>query len=199
MSEENQTTDPEKVEAEKLPSVRAFEDEFTKGFLQSINETEEGFYPFLSETGDYEMNFPSDGIIDERGYYLRDGTEKFSFGFALNDFNTRVNIEYLQFMEQDSMNSRLKAMKQNSDTPLQFQETKSDNRIMQKAYYEDNLGYSGYVAIIQNAASNGAIELSTVSECKKKVKNCDQVQEEAKATISNWLESIKFSSKTGSE
>ena len=33
------TTDPEKVDPEDLPKVKAFEDEFTRGYLQSTEET----------------------------------------------------------------------------------------------------------------------------------------------------------------
>ena len=32
---------------EDLPDVRAFEDEFTRGILQSTEETRSGYYPFF--------------------------------------------------------------------------------------------------------------------------------------------------------
>ncbi|MBN8209796.1 hypothetical protein JI666_13650 [Bacillus sp. NTK071] len=199
MSDDNQTIDPEKVEAEKLPNVRAFEDEFTRGFLQSIKETKEGYYPFLSQTSNYEMNFPAGGVIDERGYFQQNGTEKFSIGHVSNEFNARINIKYFGFMKSDSMDSRLQTIKENSDTPLQFQQKDLPGRTLQKAFYKDDLGYFGYVAMIQNSENSGAVEISTVSECKENAENCNQIIEDTKTTISKWLESIKFRTKTGSE
>ena len=50
--------DPSKVRVEDLPKVRAFQHEFTRGFLQSITEVEEGYYPFISGTGAYKMWLP---------------------------------------------------------------------------------------------------------------------------------------------
>ncbi len=194
MSEEKQTTDPEKVDIEKLPNVKAFEDEFTKGFIQSINETEEGFYPFLSETDAYSMNFPQEGVIDERGYYVQDGTEKYSIGLKDNNVSTRINIKYYQFMKAEFMESSLQTLEENFDLPLQFQEKKLDGRTKQRAFYEDEDGYFGVVAIVQNTENNGAIEVTTLSECSKgnADSDCNQVKKDYKTTIYHWLESIKF-------
>src|SRR5699024_9022676 len=61
-------TNPSEIDKEDLPDVHAFEYEFTRKFLQSTEETEEGFYSFLSKTKKYKMDFPGGGVIDDRMY-----------------------------------------------------------------------------------------------------------------------------------
>src|SRR5699024_12315518 len=72
MSGDNETKKPSDMKEEDLPDVRAFNDEFTREFLQSTEETEEGFYPFLSKTGKYKMDFPAGGVIDDRSYLVKE-------------------------------------------------------------------------------------------------------------------------------
>ena len=138
------------------------------------------------------MDFPAQAVMDERGYYLQDDTEKFSLGVNDENANTRINITFLNFMTQKSMKSRLQTISENSDTPLNFKKKELEGRLLQKAFYKDKYGYFGYVIVIQITQLNGAIEISTVSECKDNLSNCDQVIQDIKATYSKWLESIVF-------
>lgn len=55
-----------------VPDVHAFHDSFTRDFLQSTEETEEGFYSFLSKTEKYKMDFPAGGVIDDQTYSVKD-------------------------------------------------------------------------------------------------------------------------------
>jgi len=43
---------------EKLPDTIAFQDEFTREFIKSPEEVEDGYYLFESKTGGYTMLFP---------------------------------------------------------------------------------------------------------------------------------------------
>ncbi|TKD70793.1 hypothetical protein [Pseudalkalibacillus hwajinpoensis] len=190
------TTDPENLDPEELPQVRAFEDEFTRGFLQSTVESKEGYYPFLSDTGNYEMNFPAGGVIGEKGYYVQKGTEKYSIGIEYNKFNARINIKYYQFMKNEYLESRLQTLEESFGIPLQFQEKKLDGRSLQKAFYKDEDGYFGVVAMIQNIENSGAIEVTTVSECSNNDTECDQVIQDTKDVLYKWMESIKFIKKS---
>ena len=56
---------PSEMNHNDLPDERAFQDEFTRDFLQSIDETRPGYYPFLSRTGKYNMDFPASGVISK--------------------------------------------------------------------------------------------------------------------------------------
>ncbi|MDQ0273320.1 hypothetical protein [Cytobacillus purgationiresistens] len=68
-------------ERENLPGTRAYQDEFTREFLQSPEEIEEGFYQFKSKTEGYTMWFPKDAKVSEAGFESnQDVFETFSFG-----------------------------------------------------------------------------------------------------------------------
>src|SRR5699024_5410965 len=66
------STNPGEIDKEALPDVHAFVDEFTRDFLQSTEETEEGLYPFLSKTKRYKMDFPGGGVIDDRAFSINE-------------------------------------------------------------------------------------------------------------------------------
>src|SRR5699024_1268974 len=72
MDKDETSTNPSEIDKENLPDVHAFEDEFTRKFLQSTEETEEGFYPFLSKTKKYKMDFPGGGVIDDRAFSINE-------------------------------------------------------------------------------------------------------------------------------
>src|SRR5699024_6062542 len=70
--ESTENVDPKDTETDELPEVRAFQDEFTRGFLQSREETRPGYYPFLSGTGSFKMDFPAEGKLGVKSYNIRE-------------------------------------------------------------------------------------------------------------------------------
>src|SRR5699024_12287330 len=68
MGDSDSNQKPSDMHNEDLPDVKAFNDESTRDFLQSVEETAEGFYPFLSGTGKYTMDFPAGGASDAKLY-----------------------------------------------------------------------------------------------------------------------------------
>src|SRR5699024_7716541 len=72
LGDSNKNQKPSEMNKEDLPNVEAFNDEFTRNFLKSVEETEEEFSPFLAGTGQYKMVFPAGGVIDEIWYVVRE-------------------------------------------------------------------------------------------------------------------------------
>ena len=68
---------PSEMHPNDLPDERAFEDEFTRDFIQSVDETRPGYYPFLSKTGKYKMDFPAGGDIIKRAYSINNDSYEF--------------------------------------------------------------------------------------------------------------------------
>src|SRR5699024_2142145 len=62
--------DVAEMDPKDLPDVRAFQDDFTREFMTSIEPVEDGYYEFESKTGGYTMKFPENASID-KGYYER--------------------------------------------------------------------------------------------------------------------------------
>ncbi|MGP4039672.1 hypothetical protein ACTWP4_07195 [Gracilibacillus sp. D59] len=61
---------PSEMDPEDLPDVSAFQDEFTRGFMDSVKPTKEGYYSFISKTKAYQMDFPENMTISEKSYNI---------------------------------------------------------------------------------------------------------------------------------
>jgi hypothetical protein len=80
-----------KIDASSMPETEAFKDEFTREFMASNEEVEEGYYLFKSKTNGYSMKFPDNATLDEM-FYEREKNhfETVNFGGT----NESSNISY---------------------------------------------------------------------------------------------------------
>src|SRR5690606_26543949 len=58
------------MDSAELPNVVAFQDDFTREFMASTEEVEEGYYLFKSKTGGYTMLYPENAKMDEIYYEM---------------------------------------------------------------------------------------------------------------------------------
>src|SRR5690625_2900643 len=77
-------TDITKMDPKKLPDVTAFQDDFTREFMGSVDEVEEGFYLFQSKTGRYTMMYPENASM-HRPFYGFTGEDYEKIRYAGND------------------------------------------------------------------------------------------------------------------
>src|SRR5690606_29883869 len=87
---------PSEMHPNDLPDERAFQDEFTREFLQSVEETRPGHYPFLSKTGRYKMDFPAEGVINKHSYIINNTShETFNLTYIDEDnINIEISVAY---------------------------------------------------------------------------------------------------------
>jgi hypothetical protein len=87
-----------------------FKDDFTRSFIQSIEETSPGYYPFLSATGRYEMDFPEDTIIfGEPAYSLeKERFESLRFYREEEAYDELVTVRYYSFLKNEGIEYGLK-------------------------------------------------------------------------------------------
>ncbi|MDL4840514.1 hypothetical protein QQS35_08660, partial [Aquibacillus sp. LR5S19] len=52
----------------QLPETKAFQDEFTREFMDSTEEVKDGYYLFRSKTDGYTMLFPENAEMDSGGF-----------------------------------------------------------------------------------------------------------------------------------
>lgn len=76
-----------RAEASNLPRTVAFQDEFTRGFMDSTKEVEDGYYLFKSKTDGYTMLFPENAKIATMGF------EKSSNEFEALNFGEKRHAE----------------------------------------------------------------------------------------------------------
>ena len=103
MGNEKPITNPEKVSAEDLPDTRAMQDEFTRSFLKTTEEVEEGYYLFVSSIDHYEMYLPKLGLIGEKGYYGKKGSEQFIIGIEEADYEVKLRLNMLVILETKTL------------------------------------------------------------------------------------------------
>ncbi|MEC5422974.1 hypothetical protein QGM71_05610 [Virgibacillus sp. C22-A2] len=190
MNNEEQSKKPSEMNPEELPDVRAFEDEFTRRFLQSTEETRPGYYPFLSGTGKYEMDFPSVGIMGEKGYAVKNDTSE---GYLIgidnqNDSESSINVNYDEFKGIKEVDSYLENLEQRLGLKVEFEKYEDDNKVLYFSDYKRSKDISNYVGYVQNKKQNGGIELIYKTKCADTVEECEQSME----AIVDWMKSINF-------
>ena len=67
MNDEQNLTE---IDAQKLPDTVALQDDFTREFIASPEEVEEGYYLFESKTGGYTMWYPKNAKLDQTFYKI---------------------------------------------------------------------------------------------------------------------------------
>ncbi|MEI3598509.1 hypothetical protein [Oceanobacillus sp. MO10714A] len=192
MTNEEQTKKPSEMNSDELPDGAAFEDEFTRGFLQSTEETRPGYYPFLSGTGKYEMDFPIGGIIGEIGYSKENERfESFIIGVDHSDFESSIDFKYMPD-EKGNEQLILETLSTSIDKKLDFENLELEGRTLYFAPFKLENDDFGYVAYIQNATDTGGIHIFYQSDCIAEEAKCSRLREEENSNIIDWLKTIEF-------
>jgi len=131
------------------PNTPAFQDEFTKQFLNAKAETPEGFHLFESWTHKYTMLYPEDYAIVYESYY-RKKSKTSEVPNTENLYLEQMNVTYEQdkmlkginlFLKPDGkviIDSRLRSMLRKINAPenTEIEEYKDDGKIV---YYAENI------------------------------------------------------------
>ncbi|MBD1221844.1 hypothetical protein [Virgibacillus halodenitrificans] len=183
---------PAKMNVEDLPDVRAFQDEFTREFLQSTEETREGYYLFMSGTGAYKMDFPAGGIVGEKGYALEgERFESFRIGVKEKQIASSINFKYKN-EKRNNVEVNLDMLKTSMNKSLQFEKLSLKGKDIYLARFENESGSYGMVGYIQNKLSTGGVSAIYTSECTERPKSCEDINEINNNKMINWLKSIEF-------
>ncbi|MEC5422976.1 hypothetical protein QGM71_05620 [Virgibacillus sp. C22-A2] len=192
MSNEDQTKKPSEMNPDELPGVKAFEDEFTRGFLQSTEETRPGYYHFLSGTGKYKMDFPKDGTIGEQGYALKDKDyEGIFIGVDAGEIKSAITLNYYSTDEKGREDLKLDMINDRINQELDYDKFTSENSTLYLSYFETEM-YYGYAGFLQNEAENGGIRIINQTECVASKEKCDAIKAESIDVMKEIIKSIQF-------
>ncbi|WP_054950738.1 hypothetical protein [Numidum massiliense] len=179
--------DPQSLPPEKLPQVTAFQDEFTRKFMDSTEPVKEGYYLFRSGVGGYTMLFPEGAKLSEKGYSAPDKFyEEIDFGTSENNVDFYVHINYIQDGSASSINIQLKGLSSTSNYNGEFDKIKLEDKEIYLAKNEFRLedekdtayNFSSY---IKSNNSNKGIRFFYSVTCFDKNKPCHlNVKEEEK-------------------
>ncbi|WP_282033610.1 hypothetical protein [Metabacillus indicus] len=185
-----------KVEQQSMPETEAFKDEFTREFMKSTEETEEGYYTFESKTKGYTMLFPRDAIVSTGDYEsVKDQFESLSFGEKLIDekISYFIKVTYEDNSSTRDIDTKLELLSNGAEYKGEYQKVVKGDYII---YLSDdgpkNLEYYYYLAYIKSATSDKAIRFTYFSNCIVEEKSCELVTNKVKERTNFILDSIKF-------
>ncbi|MEC5422975.1 hypothetical protein QGM71_05615 [Virgibacillus sp. C22-A2] len=194
MTNENQTKKPSEMDPDELPDTRAFEDEFTREFLQSTEETRPGYYSFLSGNGKYEMDFPAGGVVGEKSYALKEEDyEGISIGVDnYNGTESYIKLNYNSLDEKGREDTILDMINHQFNGELEFDKFTSENSTLYLSYFEDDETYYAYAGFLQNEVENGGIRIIYETKCVGGKEECEGIKAESKDMMKQQIESIQF-------
>src|SRR5690625_1265071 len=186
------STNPSEIDKEDLPDVHAFEDEFTRKFLQSTEETRDGFYPFLSGTGKYKMDFPAGGVIDNKAYSVKERNYEEVPISIKDDTGYGMHVIYHSGNTKDLLEDDLHAFKKRLGYDGDLKKLKNSDRSIYYAYFRDN-GFDNYIGYVLNQQDTAGIELFYEIDCRdEKEQICKDNKKANKERAMKWMESVQF-------
>ena len=192
LGDSNKNQKPSEMDKEDLPNVEAFNDEFTRNFLKSVEETEEEFYPFLSGTGKYKMDFPAGGVIDEISYFVRENDREEVHISIEDDMGFGMDVIYDSGRTKDRIENDLDRFKNRLGYDDDFDILEKKDRTI---YYarDEGKGFRDFFAYVLDAQGKGAVEVEYEIDCRnEKEEICKEKKKSDKERALKWIESVEF-------
>src|SRR5690625_837332 len=192
--------DLQDADLKDLPDTIAMQDEFTREFMSSAEEEEEGYYLFESRTGGYTMLYPVNSKQSKMSYEkTEDSFEMLHFGEGKesSDVPFYVRSTYKQGKNTNDTELYLSLLSESLDYDGEYEEIELDNKFIYFARKsskvdsnKDNVfDFFGY---IKSKDSNQGVQYIYVVTCFDEEDDCDYdfdaVEDEAK----KLMRSIKF-------
>lgn len=185
-----------KTDASTMPETEAFKDEFTREFMASSKEVEEGYYSFESKTKGYTMLFPRNAVISKGNYEIQeDKYETLTFGEKLEDKNISY---YIKLTFEDNINTadtdiKLRQLSKSTGYSGNFEsEDMNGNTVYYSSDKPEEPDYYFYLAYIKSKQSDKAIRFTYFSNCSEEEKNCELLSKDVDERINTLIESINL-------
>lgn len=183
---------------EEVPNTVAFQDEFTKNFLETSKEVVEGHYLFKSQTDLYTVHIPINASM-HKAVYQRAGDEFEAVGIVENDQEQNLSIYYNIFFDNqpraNDIEFKLDMFETYLDYTGDFEESIRDS--ITYYYAEDKFEFEGkkslyYFGYIKPPIENIGIQFIGTVTCIDYEKPCKQDSKEANEQVLNIMHSINF-------
>jgi len=192
--------DLQDADPKDLPDTIAMQDDFTREFMASAEEEEEGYYLLESKTGGYTMLYPVNSRLDDMYYEkVNDSYEALHFGESKESSEVPfyVRSTYNQGKDTNDIELYLSLLSDSIDYDGEYEEIELDNKVIYFARKsskvdsdKDNVfDFFGY---IKSKDSNQGVRYIYVVTCFDEGDECDYdfdaVEDEAK----KLMKSIEF-------
>lgn len=188
---------PSEMNPKDLPEGRAFEDEFTRGLLQSTEEVSQGYYSFVAKNRKWKSAFPKDGLTNDLDYTSKDNFESLIYTDWEDgkDTSATVNVSYYSSFNPGHVESKKNGLRSKTGYHLDFEEIPRDNQTYYIASFEEkveeekNALLYGYVAYIQKESEAGGIYVIYRISCEV---DCEESKEAELKETYDWIKTIQF-------
>ena len=180
------------------PETPAFKDDFTREFMDSTEEVQEGYYRFKSKTEGYTMLFPKNAKVAAVGYeFNQDVFETYSFGEQVKDEN--LAYYYKMTFENEPITKHidinLKSLSRYAGYDGDYNTFEHEG----KTYYyatdvykiEEGTSYN-YFAYIKSNKSDKALNYFASSTCLSESQKCDAGSKEIEERFLMLMKSVDF-------
>ncbi|KEZ49288.1 hypothetical protein [Metabacillus indicus] len=185
-----------KVEQQYMPETEAFKDEFTREFIKSAEETEEGYYTFESKTKGYTMLFPENAKVSKSDYELHENKyETLNLGEKISDINNSyyIKLTYEKSPNINDIDVHLDQLSITSGYKGEFKEIDNGTNIVYYARENNNeKGLFYYIALIKANNTDQLIRLTFDSSCSNGETECDVDADKLEQRLMEVVNSIKF-------
>lgn len=180
------------------PETPAFKDDFTREFMNSTEEVQEGYYRFKSKTDGYTMLFPVNAKMSALEYGLdQDIFESFSFGEQVKGENLAF---YYKMTYEDkpitkNIDINLKSLSRYAGYDGDYNTFEYKN----KTYYyatdvskDGETTYYSYLSYIKSNKSDKALSYFVDSTCADNSGNCKMNPKELEEKFLIMMKSVDF-------
>ncbi|MTH55071.1 hypothetical protein GKZ89_16830 [Bacillus mangrovi] len=181
----------------ETPKAAALQDEFTKGYLISSEETDKGYFTFKSKIDGYTMLFPSGALISEDfGNEKRDDAfEAIMYGYKLNGASISTRITYQNKPSTQDIEEKQRLLSVAVGYEGTFEEIKAKGKTIYFAKKTAELKNSNgfvYFSFIKAENSDQAVEFIFNTRCKKEDKTCNSNVNDLENTAIKIMKSVQF-------
>jgi len=188
----------EKDTGNKVPNTRAFQDKFTREFIESPKEVQDGYYRFKSRTGGYSMLFPIEAKVAKAGYEKNNEFfEALSFGEQVKEDNLSLyyDIVYEDNQITNNIDINLDSFSRDAGYKGEYEKFEHGG----KTYYyakdvfkiEEGENYK-YFSYIKPANSDKAIRFFASSTCLNEGQPCNAGSEKIEERFLMIMKSVDF-------
>ncbi|MDL4842637.1 hypothetical protein [Aquibacillus rhizosphaerae] len=185
----------------KLPETKAFQDEFTREFMDSTEEVKDGYYLFRSKTEGYTMLFPKNAVISKRSYERNKSPFE---SITFEDYSKKENyyfkydVSFTSYGE-DSIENSLEILSDSLDYSGDFKKITDENKLIYYAkkkqnFEADNRSRTVYFFLSYIVPKGGSvgIEYTYSASCYDELNSvCDVKPEEEKKALM-LMKSVEF-------
>ena len=189
------------MDPKKLPDVIAFQDDFTREFMGSVDEVEEGFYLFQSKTGRYTMMYPENASM-HRPFYGFTGEDYEKIRYAGNDEEVTgamytVDLVYKNSKDTIRFSTHLAVVSRGLRYDGDFEKIETEDT---EIYFAKNtfpvdgerVGSYNFFGVVKSKDSNRTLRYTYVVYCDWDEKTCDYDVEGIEKHVKKLMRSVTF-------